>query len=66
MDVKKIGGAVLLIVGLLFLYFGIQGSETFTDQVYETVTGRYTETTMWFLVGGTASAVAGLVLIVRN
>ena len=66
MDVKKIGGAVLLIVGLLFLYFGLQGSGTPVDQVYEIFTGRYTETTMWFLVGGTASAVVGLVLIVRN
>ena len=59
-------GLVLLVVGLLLLYFGAQGTETITEQVHETFTGRYTDTTMWYLIGGAASAVAGLVVIVLN
>lgn len=58
----KLVGLVLLVVGLLLLFFGWQSSESISDQVSETVTGRFTEVTMWYLIGGAAATVAGAFL----
>lgn len=63
MKADKIVGLVLFAVGLLLLYFGYRATETVTEQVHETVTGRYTETTMWYLIAGTACGVGGVVLV---
>ncbi|MGM0768251.1 MAG: DUF3185 family protein [Pseudomonadota bacterium] len=62
MGTGKIMGVVLLVVGALLLFFGWQGSESIGDQVSETFTGRFTDETMWYLIGGVAALVAGAVL----
>lgn len=59
METGKIVGVVLLVVGVLLLFFGWQGSESVGDQVAETITGRFTDETMWYLIGGAAAIVAG-------
>lgn len=66
MNLNKVVGVVLLVVGLMLLYFGYQSTETVTEQISESITGRYTETTMWYLIGGGAAAVAGLVMVSTN
>lgn len=62
MQAQKLVGYVLLVVGVLLLFFGWQSAESVGDQVTEAVTGRYTETTMWYLIGGAAAVVAGAFL----
>lgn len=62
MKSQQLVGLVLLVVGLILLYFGWQSSQSIGDQVSETVTGRFTDETMWFLIGGAAAAVAGVFL----
>lgn len=57
---NKILGLVLLVVGLILLFFAYQSSQSLGDQVSEAVTGRFTDSTTWFLILGAASAVAGL------
>ncbi|GGI95608.1 DUF3185 family protein [Halopseudomonas pertucinogena] len=57
-------GIVLLVVGLVLLYFGWQASQSVGDQITETFTGRFTDSTMWFLILGAAAAVGGLLLAV--
>lgn len=52
-------GLVMLIVGIVLILFGLNASESVADTVSEGVTGRYTDTTMWYLIGGGALAVAG-------
>jgi ABC-type dipeptide/oligopeptide/nickel transport system permease subunit len=52
-------GLVLLAVGLVILGFGINASMSLTDQVVEGVSGRYSNTTMWYILGGLAMVVAG-------
>lgn len=59
MGSQKIVGVVLLVVGVILLYFGWQSSQSLGDQVSEAVTGRFTDNTMWFLIGGAAAVVAG-------
>lgn len=62
MPVKRVIGIVTLVVGLVLLYFGWQSSESVGEQLHETVTGRYTDETMWYLIVGTVASVAGLLL----
>jgi len=63
MNVIQILGAVALGVGVLLLFFGLQASEAPVDQVTSAVTGRYTETTMWYLGGGVAAVIGGGLLL---
>ncbi|MGB1951902.1 MAG: DUF3185 family protein [Marinobacter sp.] len=62
MGTGKIVGMVLLVVGVLLLFFGWQSSESVGDQISETFTGRFTDETMWYLIGGAAAVVAGAFL----
>ncbi len=59
MGTNKLIGIVLLVVGLILLYFGWQASQSFTGQVHETLTGRYGNETMWYFIGGAVAVVAG-------
>jgi hypothetical protein len=59
----RILGIVLLVVGILLLFFGWQASETFLEEVHEGLTGRYTQETMWYFIGGAAATVAGLLML---
>ncbi len=58
----RIAGIVMLVVGLILLYFGWQASDSFGEQVHETLTGRFSDETMWYLIGGGALSVGGLLL----
>jgi hypothetical protein len=62
MNSTRILGIVLLVAGLVALYFGWQASESIVDQAHETLTGRFTDETMWYFIGGGVAAVAGLLL----
>ncbi len=61
---NKVIGIVLLVIGLILLYFGWQSSQSVGDQLTETFTGRFTDSTMWFLVIGAAAAVGGILIAV--
>jgi hypothetical protein len=63
MDGKRVIGIVLLVVGALLLYFGLQATDAPLEQVRETVTGDYSDNTMMYLIGGAAAAVAGAALL---
>jgi drug/metabolite transporter (DMT)-like permease len=59
----KILAIVLLVVGLILLFLGYQSSQGLDDQIAETFTGRFTDSTIWFFVLGAAAAVAGAGLL---
>ncbi|MDX1802215.1 MAG: DUF3185 family protein, partial [Marinobacter sp.] len=42
---SKLMGVVLLVVGIILLYFGWQASQSMGGQLSETLTGRYTDET---------------------
>lgn len=56
---NRILGLVILAIGLLLLAFGFNASDSVADSVSEGVTGRFTDKTMWYLIGGGALAVLG-------
>lgn len=59
MGSQKLVGIVLLVVGIALLYFGYQSSQSVGGQIAESLTGRFTDETMWYLIGGAAAAAAG-------
>lgn len=63
MSNSKILAFVLLVVGLILLFFAYQSSQSLGDQLTEAVTGRFTDSTTWFLILGAASTVAGIGLL---
>ena len=63
MSVWRLLGIALLVVGLGLVYFGWQATDAMGEQVHEMVTGRYTDETTWYLIGGAAAAIVGLVLV---
>ncbi len=60
----KIIGIVLLVIGLILLFLAYQSSQSIGDQVTEAVTGRFTDSTIWYLILGAASAAGGVGLLV--
>ena len=64
MSSQRIFGLILLVVGALLLLLGLNATDSVTESVKEGVTGRYTATTTWYLVGGGAMALLGLALTV--
>jgi hypothetical protein len=64
MSTQTIAGIALLVIGLGLLYFGWQSTEGLGEQAHEMVTGRYTDETTWYLIGGAALAVIGALLAV--
>jgi uncharacterized membrane protein YidH (DUF202 family) len=60
MNSQRIFGIVLLIVGIGLLVVGVNSSHSVADQVSNTFTGRFTQATTWYILGGIAVAVVGL------
>lgn len=63
MTMNRVLAMVLLVVGLILLFLAYQSSQSLGDQVTEAVTGRFTDSTTWYLILGAASAVAGVGLL---
>lgn len=64
MNSQSIIGAVILVVGVALLIFGMNASHSVTDQVSNTFTGKFTQDTMWYIIGGIGLGVLGLLMIV--
>jgi drug/metabolite transporter (DMT)-like permease len=63
MSPQRILGIVLLVVGVALLVIGMNASHSVSDQVSHTFTGRFTQATTWYIVGGIASAVLGALMM---
>jgi hypothetical protein len=63
---NKLMGLILLVVGAILLFFGWRASESLGEQLTETFTGRFTDETMIFIIGGAVCLAAGLYMTVRS
>jgi hypothetical protein len=63
MSPQRILGAVLLVAGMILLIVGMNASHSAADQWSNFFTGHFTDATVWYIVGGIASAVGGLMLV---
>jgi len=66
MNNTKIIGIALLVLGAILLYFGINATEAPMEEMGEALTGRYSDDTMLYLIGGGIAAVAGLFLVLKK
>jgi hypothetical protein len=64
MTPQRILGIVLLVVGVAVLIIGMNSSHSLPDQVSNTFTGRFTDTTMWYIIGGIGAGLVGLLMVV--
>jgi drug/metabolite transporter (DMT)-like permease len=64
MNSGQIVGIVALVLGLVLLGFAYQSSNAPLDQITSTLTGRYTNQTMWYLIGGIGLALVGALLTI--
>ena len=62
----RILGIVILAIGILLLLFGLNSSQVLAEKVVEGVTGRFTTTTMLYLIGGIALIVGGGALVIYD
>ena len=66
MSTNKIIGIILLVLGAVLIFFGLNATEAPLEEVTEAVTGNYTDETMYYLIGGAVSAVLGLVMLLKK
>ncbi len=62
MSPQRILGVVLLVLGIVLFAFGWNATDTVTEEVSEGLTGKYTDETMWYIIGGLVVAIVGLAL----
>jgi hypothetical protein len=63
MSMQRIFGIVLLVGGVILLMVGLNASHSAADQLSNTFTGRFTRDTAWYIFGGGAAALLGLILV---
>ena len=64
MSGNRIAGVVALVVGVVLLVFALQSANGPVDQLSSFFTGRYTDQTMLYLIGGIALALIGGLLTI--
>jgi hypothetical protein len=55
----RVIGIVVAIIGAVVLYFGLSASHSLVDQASETLTGRYTQDTMIYIIVGIVALLGG-------
>jgi hypothetical protein len=60
---QRIFGVVLLVIGVILLIVGMNASHSAADQISNTFTGRFTHDTAWYIFGGGAAALFGLLMV---
>ena len=64
MNLQRIFGAALLIVGIVLFLVGMNSSHSFADQVSNTFSGRFTQATTWYILVGVVSGLGGLATLI--
>jgi hypothetical protein len=63
MSMQRIFGMVLLVVGVILLIMGMNASHSAADQISNTFTGKFTHETAWYIFGGGAAGLLGLLML---
>jgi hypothetical protein len=66
MSAARILGVILLIAGIALIIIGVVASRSLADSLSSMFSGRLTAHTTWYIFGGIAAAVVGLVLTIRS
>ncbi|WP_411359548.1 DUF3185 family protein [Pseudidiomarina salilacus] len=63
---NKVIGIILLVVGIILLYFGYEAYNSVASEASQALTGETTDNAMWYLIGGAIAVVVGLYGIIRG
>ena len=66
MSSSRLIGIGLLVLGGILLYFGYNATNAPAEELGEAFTGKYSDETMMYLIGGGVAAVAGLFLALKK
>jgi divalent metal cation (Fe/Co/Zn/Cd) transporter len=64
MSPQRILGIVLLVVGIVLFIVGMNASHSAADQISNTFTGKFTNATAWYIFGGLAAGIVGLLMMI--
>ena len=59
MSLNQILGAVILVVGVVVLGFAFNAADAPVERISESLTGKYTDSTMQYFVLGSIAAIGG-------
>ncbi|HYD01926.1 MAG TPA: DUF3185 family protein [Phycisphaerales bacterium] len=62
MSMQRILGIVFLVLGVVLLIIGVNASDSIADQLSDTFTGKFTDRTTWYILGGIGLAVLGAIV----
>jgi len=62
MNAQYVGAGLLVIAGVVLFIVGLNATDSVADRMSNFFTGEYTQSTMWYLFGGGALVVLGVVL----
>lgn len=66
MNQNKAIGIALLVGGAIALYFGFNAANAPMEELAESLTGKYSDSTMMYFIGGGAAVVVGLFMLGRK
>ena len=64
MSPQRILGIVFLVAGLALFIVGMDARHSVADQTSNAFTGKFTDETTWYLLGGGVAALIGLLMTV--
>jgi hypothetical protein len=59
MSLFRVLGLALFVVGVFLLVLGLRATNSVGESLTEGITGKYTDQTTWYIVGGAAALVVG-------
>jgi len=66
MNIFRILGIILVVVGVVLLAMGLSSTDAISDKVAVVATGRHTKTTIWYIITGLIMLVGGGALWLRG
>ena len=57
---NRLFGIVMVVAGVALFLVGLNASDSVADRMSNFFTGQYTDSTVWYMVGGGALALLGL------
>jgi hypothetical protein len=60
---NKAIGIAMLVVGVILLVWGVNASDSLGSEISETFTGSPSDKSIWLIIGGVASGITGLGLL---
>lgn len=66
MNQQRLLGIVLVVVGVILLFVGINASQSMVEQVNQTFADRLRDGTTWYIIGGIAAGLFGALMLVPD